>query len=146
MGAGVQIVSHNESVRHRPRPSQFICRHGSGRFASENHGIGARRQGHKGMGLKKRVKSLARDVLAELALNYRVQNVLEPQHPAGIWGISFVDRYAPRGHRVFLIGVGPVDEATLSLTKTELLAKLAERCSICCSIVLGLHPFLNSGH
>ena len=30
------------------------------------------------MGLRKRVKSLTRDVLAELALKYRVQNVFEP--------------------------------------------------------------------
>jgi hypothetical protein len=82
------------------------------------------------MGLKKRMKSLTRDVLAELALNYRVQNVFEPQHSAGIWGISFFDRYAPPGHHVFQIAVGPVDEATLSLTKTELLAKLSERRSI----------------
>ena len=76
------------------------------------------------------MKSLTRDVLAELALNYRVQNVFEPQHSAGIWGISFFDRYAPPGHHVFQIAVGPVDEATLSLTKTELLAKLSERRSI----------------
>jgi len=79
------------------------------------------------MGLKKRMKSLTRDVLAELALNYRVQNVFEPRHSAGIWGISFFDRYAPLGHHVFQIAVGPVDEATLSLTRVELLAKLSGR-------------------
>jgi hypothetical protein len=79
------------------------------------------------MGLRKRVKSLTRDVVAELALNYRVQNVFEPQHSAGIWGISFFDQSAPPGHHVFQIAVGPVDEATLSLTRTELLAKLSER-------------------
>lgn len=83
------------------------------------------------MGLKKRMKSLTRDVLAELALNYRVQNVFEPQHSAGIWGISFFDRYAPPGHHVFQIAVGPVDEATLSLTRAELLAKLSGRRSTC---------------
>jgi len=85
------------------------------------------------MGLKKRVKSLARDVLAELALSYRVQNVFEPQHSAGIWGISFFDQDAPPGHHIFQIAVGRVDEATLSLTKSELLAKLSERRSIYCS-------------
>ena len=83
------------------------------------------------MGLKKRMKSLTRDVLAELALNYRVQNVFEPQHSAGIWGISFFDRYAPTGHHVFQIAVGPVDKATLSLTRAELLAKLSGRHSTC---------------
>ena len=35
------------------------------------------------------------------------------------------DQYAPPGHHVFQIGVGPVDEATLSLTRAELLAKLS---------------------
>jgi hypothetical protein len=85
------------------------------------------------MGLKKRMKSLTRDVLAELALNYRVQSVFEPQHATGIWGISFFDRYAPPGHHVFQIAVGPVDEATLSLTRTELLAKLSGRRSTYCS-------------
>jgi len=79
------------------------------------------------MGLKKRMKSLTREVLAELALNYRVQNVFEPQHAAGIWGISFFDRSAPPGHHVFQIAVGPVDKATLSLTRAELLAKLSGR-------------------
>jgi len=79
------------------------------------------------MRLKKRMKSLTRHVLAELALNYRVQNVFEPQHSAGIWGISFFDQSAPPGHHVFQIAVGPVDKATLSLTRAELLAKLAGR-------------------
>ena len=85
------------------------------------------------MGLKKRMKSLTREVLAELALNYRVQNVFEPQHAAGIWGISFFDRSAPPGHHVFQIAVGPVDKATLSLTRAELLAKLSATRSACCS-------------
>lgn len=78
------------------------------------------------MGLKKTMKSLAREVVAELGLNYHVQNVFEPQHPAGIWGISFFDQNALPGRHVFQIGVGPVDEATLSLTRTELLAKLSQ--------------------
>jgi hypothetical protein len=73
------------------------------------------------------MKSLTRDVLAELALNYRVQNVFEPQYSSGIWGISFFDQSAPAGDHVFQIAVGPVNEATLSVTRTELLAKLSER-------------------
>jgi len=92
------------------------------------------------MGLKKRMKSLTREVLAELALDYRVQNVFEPQHSPGIWGISFFDRYAPPGHHVFQIAVGPVDEATLSLTRADLRAKLSGRRSTCAPSPISTFP------
>ena len=42
-------------------------------------------------------------------------------------GISFFDQDARPDHHVFQIGVGPVHEAMLSLTRTELLVKLSQR-------------------
>jgi hypothetical protein len=56
------------------------------------------------------MKALAQSVVSDLALPYRVQNVLEPQHPAGMWGISFFDPTAPAAQHVFQITIGPVDE------------------------------------
>jgi hypothetical protein len=77
--------------------------------------------------LKDEMKALAHLVIREVALPYRVQNVFEPQHPAGRWGISFFDPTAPEGRHVFQIAVGPVDETNLSVTKTELTERLSRR-------------------
>jgi hypothetical protein len=67
---------------------------------------------------------MVHEVLGDLALPYRVQNMFEPYHPAGMWGITFVDPTTPGGRHQFQIVVGPVEEARLGDTKAELAERL----------------------
>jgi hypothetical protein len=50
--------------------------------------------------------------------------MFEPYHPAGMWGITFVDPTTPGGRHQFQIVVGPVEEARLGQTKAELAERL----------------------
>jgi hypothetical protein len=79
------------------------------------------------MTLKEDMKGLVHAVVTDLALPYHVQNILEPQHPSGSWGISFSDPTAPTGQHVFEIAIGPVNETNLDPTKAELAEHLLKR-------------------
>ena len=73
------------------------------------------------------MQRIVHEVLGDLALAYRVQNMFEPYRPMGMWGFTFVDPMTPGRRREFQIVVGPVNEAELDHTKAELAARLLEQ-------------------
>jgi len=77
------------------------------------------------MDLKDEMKAMVRHTVREVAPRLHVQNVFEPLHPAGIWGISLFDADAERGKHILQIGIGPVDERGLETVRDELASKLA---------------------
>jgi hypothetical protein len=79
------------------------------------------------MTLKEHLKLLVHAVVADLALPYHLQNIFEPQHPAGSWGMSFFDPTSSTGQREFQIAIGPVNETILDPTKAKLAEQLLKR-------------------
>lgn len=76
------------------------------------------------MDFKEEMKAMVRTTVREVAPRLRVQNVFEPLHPSGIWGISLFDADARPGEHIFQVGIGPVDERGLAPMRSELVSKL----------------------